>query len=171
MRLIGAKIRGFAGLGRLTKLKIDEIKKLYGEGWTKKEVAQKVGVSRSTVLKYVGREQERLETPHPPPLEVLCKAFFSLLTALAISPYLGENAVEEWSGDQALNLLRNLATSNKELVRRLISNDYVQYLREQGTLNLNIPANELDEVGRRQREKWLQLMKEICPEALGEFIT
>lgn len=136
------KSGGFAGLGTLTKQKTDEIRQGAGEAGDP-----------------------------PPPLEVLCKAFFSLLTALAISPYLGENAVEEWSSDQALDLLRNLATSNKDLVRRLIPNDYVQYLREQGILNLNIPANELDEVGRRQREKWLQLMKEICPEALGRFIT
>ena len=39
-------------MGRLAKSKIDEIKELYRQGYTKKEIAEKVGVTRTTVTKY-----------------------------------------------------------------------------------------------------------------------
>ena len=51
-------------LGRLTKTQIDEIRRLWSEGYLKSEIASKLGISRSTVLKYTGKESERgLETP------------------------------------------------------------------------------------------------------------
>ena len=59
-------------VGRLTKEKINEIRRLLKEGYTKKEVAEKTGVDRGTVRKYAEEESSRGKAPpKDPELETL----------------------------------------------------------------------------------------------------
>jgi len=46
-------------MGRLTKVKIDEIARLRGQGYTQKETAEKVGVNLRTVRKYDPLREQR----------------------------------------------------------------------------------------------------------------
>ncbi len=48
-------------MGRLAKAKIDEIEKLRKEGYTQKEVAEKVRVHPRTIRKYDPLHQQRSE--------------------------------------------------------------------------------------------------------------
>jgi len=44
-------------VGKLTKEVIDEIKRLAKEGYTKKEISEKIGVNRKTVAKYIEEDE------------------------------------------------------------------------------------------------------------------
>ena len=59
-------------MGKLTKAKIDEIQRLDREGYTKKEISEKVRVDRGTVAKYIDEKATRGEVPpKDPELEAL----------------------------------------------------------------------------------------------------
>ena len=59
-------------MGKLTKAKIDEIQRLDREGYTKKEIAEKVRVDRGTVAKYIDEKPNRGQgSPPDSELEIL----------------------------------------------------------------------------------------------------
>jgi len=161
-------------LGRLTKAKIDQIKKLYGEGWTKKEISKKLQVSRSTVAKYAGKELEKeLETPGVSPspvLEVVVKNFFELLLNLNIATYLSKDDYPQIIDSTALKLLTEIAKTDKDFVKRLINNPYLDYLRETCVLDLTVPDAELNGESVRQRKAWISFFKKYLPEELARLM-
>ena len=159
-------------MGRIPKAKIDEIKRFYQEGYTKKEVAEKVGVSRGTVAKYTPKEGVAPRGVGPSPvLEEVVKAFYDLLVDLNVSAYLEKDTIVDLTDDQALKLTRRIISVDEEFGNRLLNdNPYVDYLMLGDVLKLSVADNQLDKESHELRKKWVELFKRHCPEKLAELL-
>jgi len=159
-------------MGRVSKAKIDEIKRLYQEGYTKKEVAEKVGVSRGTVAKYTPKEGVAPGGVGPSPvLEEVVKAFYDLLVDLNVSAYLEKDAIADLTDDQSLKLTKRIINVDKEFGKRLLNdNPYVKYLMLGDVLKLSVAENQLDKESLELRREWIELFKRHCPEKLAELM-
>ena len=164
---------------RLTKVKVDKILQLFDEGYTKKEIAEKLDVSRGTVSKYIQGQLPRGEGIGDAQNRVLsqivlelARSIFRLVADLSIAPYVDQDFLTQVADSEALQLMQRIGELDRNFAKSLLSgNAYLEFLKRDGVLDLTVSRNQLDQEGLKQREKWLQLMKEICPEALGEFIT
>jgi len=159
-------------MGRLTKTKIDEIQRLHQEGYTKVEIAEKVGVSRGSVAKYAsevpGRGEGQVQTPQL--LHEMVKTFYELLTVLNVMPYLKIEDVAAGVDQMALRFTERISQISPEIAKHVIGdNPYIEYLRGD-ILDLSKPDEELDEETRKQRHAWLNILKKFCPEKLAELI-
>ena len=159
-------------MGRVPKAKIDEIKRLYQEGYTKKETAEKVGVSRGTVAKYTPKEGVAPVGVGPSPvLEEVVKAFYDLLVDLNVSAYLEKDAIADLTDDQSLKLTRRIISVDKEFGKRLLNdNPYVKHLMLGDVLKLSVADNQLSKESYELRKKWIELFKQHCPEKLAELM-
>lgn len=160
---------------------VDKICSLHEQGFTQLEIAKELGISRSSVAKYVKdweKEQGKTALTSPPlglsqiVLE-LARSVFRLLADLSVAPYVDqEDFLTQAADAEALQLMQRIGELDRNFARLLLTgNAYLESLKRDGVLDLTVSRNHLDQEGLKQREKWLQLMKEICPEALGEFIT
>jgi len=132
-------------VGKLPKAKVDKIRELYEAGHLQSEIAKKVGVSRSSVGKYVRQWPKELEeTPGGPPLsvlETLAKGVLDLLVCLGVSIYLDENDLSDIIHEQALRLMENIAKVDEKFAAKLLRNNpFLEHLQETPVLNLSIPA-------------------------------
>jgi len=161
-------------MGRLTKAKVDQIQQLYEQGYTKKEIADKLDVSRSSVGKYVKGTQERggmeVEAHIPKLIHELAKTLFELLAHINVMPWLDENCVSDGADQMALKLMKKIAEINPEYAKQLINeNPYMEVLGDR-ILDLSKPDEELDEEEQRQRRAWVSMMKNYYPEKLAQLI-
>jgi hypothetical protein len=96
-------------MGRISKTKIDEIKRLSSEGYLKSEIAKKVGVSRGTVIKYAPKEGLAAgDKGFSLVLEALVLSFYQLLTNLNCSPYLDEASMVQMTENLALKFTEKI---------------------------------------------------------------
>lgn len=163
-------------MGRLRREVVNKLLSLYEEGFTQIEIAKQLGISRSTVSKYVQKESEEApEPPRGPPLpvlETLAKGILDLLVCLDVSIYLDENDLSDIIHEQALRLMENIATVDEKFAAKLLNNNpFLEHLRETPVLNLSIPGNSLSEEEQGQRKKWIGLIKKMSPQVLGNLVT
>jgi DNA-binding transcriptional regulator LsrR (DeoR family) len=161
-------------MGRLTKAKVDQIQQLYEQGYTKKEIADKLDASRSTVAKYVKESPEgggrEAEAHIPQMLHEMVKTLFELFAHINVMPWLDDNCVAEGADQMALKLMQRIAEISPEYAKQLVKeNPYIEYLKE-GTLDLKKPDETLDEEEQRQRRAWVSMMKNYYPEKLAQLI-
>jgi len=161
-------------MGRLTKAKVDQIQELYEQGYTKKEIADKLNVSRCSVAKYVREAPEEggmeAEAHIPKLLHELTKTLFELLAHINVMPWLDDNCVAEGADQMALRLMRKIAEISPEYAKQIIKdNAYIENLGDR-ILDLSKPDEELDEEEQRQRRAWVSMMKNHYPEKLAELI-
>ena len=161
-------------MGKLTKTKVDQIQQLYKQGYTKKEIGEKLDVSRSSVAKYVGDTPEgggRVAEAHIPELiHELAKTLFELLAHINVMPWLDENCVADGADQMALKLMQKIAEISPEYAKQIIKdNAYIENLGDR-ILDLSKPDEELDEEEQRQRRAWVSMMKNRYPEKLAELI-
>jgi len=161
-------------MGKLTKAKVDQIQQLYEQGYTKKEIAEKLDVSRSSVTKYVGESPEgggrEAEAHIPKLIHELAKTLFELLAHINVMPWLDENCVADGADQMALKLMQKIAEINPEYAKQLINeNPYMEVLGDR-ILDLSKPDEELDEEEQRQRKAWISMMKNYYPEKLAQLI-
>jgi len=161
-------------MGRLKQEKVRKILALAKQNYTQGEIAAQVECTPKTVAKYIkfyGQKEEVAPTPPPSGVEVLAKILLELFGALAVSPYLDGNAVEEWSDDLARKLLQDLDRADKGLAKRVISNNqFIKQLQEMQILDLKIPEETLSELDRKRREKWVKMLKAHYPEKLSDLV-
>jgi len=162
-------------MGRLTKVKVDQIRQLYEQGYTKKEIADKLGVSRSSIAKYVKETSEgggREAATHIPQLvHELAKTLFELLAHINVMPWLDDNCVADGADQMALKLLQKIAEINPEYAKSLIKeNPYIEYLQDRILDLSTTPDEQLDEEEQRQRRAWVSMMKNYYPEKLAQLI-
>jgi transcriptional regulator with XRE-family HTH domain len=161
-------------VGRLTKTKVDQIQQLYEQGYTKKEIAEKLDVSRSSIAKYVRESPEgggrEAEAHIRQLLHELAKTLFDLLAHISVMPWLDEDFVADEADQMALKLMQRIAEVSPEYAKSLIKeNPYIEYLKL-GVLDLSKPDEELDENERNQRRAWVTMMKKYYPEKLAQLI-
>lgn len=162
-------------MGRLSKRKIDEIKRLHEQGFLKKEIAEKLKVSRTTVNKYISEEKPSVADVSSSVLVVLAENFLNLLLDL--------NNITNFDNEERKEILRaatdygaltfaaSLFKQSLELGKRVLDDSiYLHYLKECTILDLRIPNEKLDKDERELRKKWVQLLKEFYPEKLVELI-
>ena len=161
-------------MGRLTKVKVDKIRQLFEQGYTKKEIAEKLDVSRGTVAKYVEEQPPKREGVGEAQvqqlLHELVNAFSALLVDLNVLPYIDLDYIAEAADSVALKLMERIATINPTYAKSLMQeNPYIKHLAN-GILDLSKPDEELDEEARKQRHVWVSMMKKFYPEKLAEFV-
>lgn len=161
-------------MGRLTKAKADQIQRLYEQGYTKKEIAEKLNVSRGTVSKYVGQLPLRGEGLGEPQVQQLLyelvNAFSALLVDLNVLPYIDLDHIAEAADSVALKFMERIATISPTYAKSLVQeNPYIKHLAN-GILDLSKPDEELDEEARKQRHAWVSMMKKFYHEKLAELI-
>ena len=161
-------------MGRLTKVKVDKIQQLYREGYTKKEIAEKLDVSRGSVSKYVGEQPLRGEglgeAQVQQLLHELVKSLFELHVHINVMPWLDDDYVADGADQMALKLMQRIAEVSPKYAKILmIENPYIKHLAN-GVLDLSKPDEELDEEARKQRHAWVSMMKKYYPEKLAELI-
>jgi len=144
------------------------------EGYTKKEIADKLDVSRSSIAKYVRDTPEgggvEAEAHIPKLIHEVVKTLFELLTHINVMPWLDENCVADGADRMALKLMQRIAEVSPEYAKTLIKeNPYIEYLKE-GILNLSKPNEELDMEEKQQRAAWINMMKNYYPEKLAQLI-
>ncbi|MEM3616462.1 MAG: helix-turn-helix domain-containing protein [Candidatus Bathyarchaeia archaeon] len=166
---------------------IQKILKLREEGFTFEDIAKKVGVSLSSVKKYLkqNRQQLKVESAFNPSqplekvdksleqvvmenramirkiLELLCSDAGLLNNPLEAHIY-GENEEEciNLLAEAQLEMWRHIFNINAELGKKLIlkQKPYEPYLE---------PINEKE---KEYLVKWIGFAKEHCPELLAEFV-
>ena len=157
-------------MGRLTKEKIDEIRRLGGEGYTKKEIAEKLGVSRSTVSKYVEERPEGEPPSSQPLLYEVIKTLFGLLMDINLLPILSKEDLARGADSEALMLTERIAEIAPDYAEKLIEeNPYITYLGDY-ILDLSKSDDELSEDELRQRKAWIKVLKKHYPKKLAELV-
>lgn len=161
-------------MGRLSKRKIDEIKRLHEQGFLKKEIAEKLKVSRTTVNKYISEEKASVADVSSSVLAVLAENFLTLLLDLNnitnFDNEEGKEILRVATDYGALDFARSLFKQSLELGKRVLdSSTYIHYLKDSTILDLRIPNEKLDNDERKLRKKWIQLLKEFYPEKLVEL--
>jgi len=164
-------------LGRLRQNKLSQIRNLWDKNYTIVEISEKTGVSRGTIAKYVKQWQKKTSGPPPPspsPIVLeLARSIFRLLADLSIAPYVDqEDFLTQAADDEALRLIQRIGKLDGNVAKSLLTeNAYLELLKREGVLDFAVSRDQLDPERLKQREKWLQLMKEISPESLAKFIT
>lgn len=161
-------------MGRLTKAKIDQIQQLYQEGYTRKEIAEKLDISRGTVSKYVGEQPLRgeglSEAQVQQLLHELVKSLFELLVHINVMPWLDDVYIADGADQMALKFMQRIAEASPKYAKSLVQeNPYIKHLAN-GILDLSKPDEELDEETRKQRHAWVSMMKKFYPEKLAELV-
>ena len=98
------------------------------------------------------------------------KNLFKLLTNFSIATYLSRDDYPQIIDATALKLLTEIAKTDKEFGKHVISNNpYLAYLKND-VLDLSVPETELDEESAKQRKAWIDFFKEYFPDELAKFI-
>ena len=161
-------------MGRLPKAKIDRINRLYKEGYTKKEIAKKVGVTRGTVAKYVDDEDKMGKgvgkDSHSRLLQEIVTTLYDMLVLFNVMPYIQISELARFADEIACRLTETLAQISLEDAKRFMKNNpYIDYLSG-GILDFSKPDKEMGKEELKQRKTWLAMMKKHHPEKLAELV-
>ena len=153
-------------MGRTFKGVIDQAKALDKEGYTQKEISEKLHVSPTTVRKYLAPAASSAcnrETA------ILFESFFNLLVDFETLSAVGFEETDAVVGERAFRTAQELFKVNKSFAQKILD-PYLLHLRESRILDLTVSDDELDEESLQARNRWLALLKTEYAEKLVEFL-
>ena len=156
-------------MGKTSKAVRDEVRRLSGEGFSQKEISEKLKIDRATAAKYA------VSTPETPgkgcmaESEIIFEAFFGLLRDLNTSAFLDREDLAAIVNDRALAVTKKLLRVNKELAKKMLDLQ-VPHLKSAHILDLVVPPEELSVGDLSLREEWMTLLKGQYPEKLAELV-